>query len=120
MGIGETERNSRTSPEPVKWSYLIEDLLQLLFRGASSHLRSSRSLAVSSYQAFFFSAIPMTYHLITAPVGLLNAGIDLGAKRLFHRSRAPHRKYSTKFRRIRAVQENEGPRRLVDLIRIIP
>ncbi|KAJ0977017.1 hypothetical protein J5N97_012491 [Dioscorea zingiberensis] len=68
----------------------------------------------------FFLATPMACHLITAPVGLLNAGIDLGAKRLFHWSITPHRRYSTKFRRIRAVQENEGPRRLVDIIRIIP
>ncbi|KAH7666923.1 Alpha/Beta hydrolase fold-containing protein [Dioscorea alata] len=62
----------------------------------------------------------MAYGLITAPVHLLNVGIDVGAKNLFRRPRVPHRSYLTKFRSIRAVQENEGPRRLVDIIRIIP
>lgn len=62
----------------------------------------------------------MAYGLITAPACLLNVGIDMGAKGSICRTGVPRRSYSTKFRSIRAVQENEGPRRLVDIIRIIP
>lgn len=51
---------------------------------------------------------------------LLNVGIDVGAKNSFSRPGVPRRSYLTKFRSISAVEENEGPRRLVDIIRIIP
>ncbi|KAJ6851350.1 uncharacterized protein M6B38_261475 [Iris pallida] len=63
----------------------------------------------------------MALGLLFVPTSPTCFSLGLGSTALLLRSRIPRRqKYSTKHLRIRAVQESEGPRRLVDIIRAIP
>ncbi|XP_042431824.1 ycf20-like protein [Zingiber officinale] len=50
----------------------------------------------------------------------VNLGLGSQTKLFLHKSRVPLWSYSPGKLLIRAVQENEGPRRLVDIIRLIP
>lgn len=52
--------------------------------------------------------------------GLINFGFSPNTKVSFGRSGTLISTSPLQFRPIRAVQENEGPRRLVDIIRIVP
>ncbi|WOL11284.1 hypothetical protein Cni_G20046 [Canna indica] len=47
-------------------------------------------------------------------------GFGQQTKFFLQRSKIPKRRYSLRYLTIRAIQENEGPRRLVDIIRLIP
>ncbi|XP_008804186.2 uncharacterized protein ycf20 isoform X2 [Phoenix dactylifera] len=63
---------------------------------------------------------PMACGSLSVPAALASLSLGSETKMFFQRSRMPPRKYSSRNLRIRAVQETEGPRRLVDIIRIIP
>ncbi|XP_074569139.1 uncharacterized protein ycf20 [Curcuma longa] len=50
----------------------------------------------------------------------VNLGLGSQTKLFLHKSKVPVWSYSPRKLLIRAVQENEGPRRLVDIIRLVP
>lgn len=62
----------------------------------------------------------MAFGLVSAPMSLINFRLGSGSKFLVQRSRISSQRSWTRYLRICAVQESEGPRRLVDIIRIIP
>jgi len=62
----------------------------------------------------------MALSLVSVPTNVTNFSVRSGAKFLLQRSRFSPQRHVTRYFAIRAVQESEGPRRLVDIIRIIP
>lgn len=77
------------------------------------------------FLCFFFLACliavsPMACGSVSVPAAFVSLSLGSETKTFFQRSRIPPRKYSSRNLRIHAVQETEGPRRLVDIIRIIP
>lgn len=62
----------------------------------------------------------MSLALLSPSTSLTHFGIKSGSKFLLRRSRIPPQRYRTKYLKTRAIQETEGPRRLVDIIRVIP
>ncbi|XP_010930165.1 uncharacterized protein [Elaeis guineensis] len=63
---------------------------------------------------------PMACGSFSVPAALVSLSLGSETKTFFQRSRMSPRRYSSRKFRVRAVQETEGPRRLVDIIRIIP
>ncbi|XP_021765202.1 uncharacterized protein ycf20-like [Chenopodium quinoa] len=55
-----------------------------------------------------------------SPIGLLNYGLNINKKSSYGRFDSLVSKLPVRFRPIRAVQDNVGPRRLVDIIRTVP
>ncbi|XP_020253434.1 uncharacterized protein LOC109830554 isoform X1 [Asparagus officinalis] len=62
----------------------------------------------------------MALGLVSYSTSLTRLSLESGPKFPFNRSRILPQSYKTRYLKIRAVQESEGPRRLVDIIRIIP
>ncbi|KAI0508212.1 hypothetical protein KFK09_014347 [Dendrobium nobile] len=56
----------------------------------------------------------------SVPLGIYSYGLGSGSNILFRNSRIPAQRYMSRSFKIHAVKGNEGPRRLIDIIRIIP
>lgn len=68
----------------------------------------------------FVAGSEMALPLVSTSMNIANLNIGSRAMPFFRRTCISPRRNMTGYRRIRAVQESEGPRRLVDIIRIIP
>ncbi|XP_077211977.1 YCF20-like protein (DUF565) [Tasmannia lanceolata] len=62
----------------------------------------------------------MAYFLSVTSPNLINFGITSASKFSIGRCKVVTPKFTSGYRSIRAVQENEGPRRLVDIVRLVP
>ncbi|KAL0918014.1 hypothetical protein M5K25_013133 [Dendrobium thyrsiflorum] len=56
----------------------------------------------------------------SVPLGIYSYGLNSGSNILCRNSRIPAQRYMSRSFKIRSVKGNEGPRRLIDIIRIIP